>query len=864
MGEVYRGRDPRIGREVAIKLISPGLAGHGDRLQRFEQEARTAGSLSHPNLVTIYELGMHEGAPFIAMELLEGATLRDTMGEEPLSPRKAVAYAAQIAHGLAAAHEKGIIHRDLKPENIFVTPEGRVKILDFGLAKLLATKDKNTKDSATMKRYTTPGTVMGTAGYMSPEQVRAHDIDHRSDIFSLGAILYEMLSGRRAFERETSAETMTAILKEEPAELPTTAPHLSPALDRIVRHCLEKSPQARFQSARDLAFDLEAVSLSSGAVESPGDRFSGRRIWPWMAAVLAGMILGFPLGMLVGARRATPSQAPPAAMRPLTSSGQDAFPTVSPDGRLIAFSSTRDGRARIWLKQLDGEGELALTAGPDIRPRFSPDGSTLLFVRGTGPQYVLYRVPVLGGEPRKIADRVTSAEYSPDGRQIAFTRSETGAQTLSTLAVINPDGSQERVIATWSQKLLADPRWSPDGTWIAVSDVGFGNFARSPQFVSVDGKLRKGAAVDPSAGIHSSVLWLDNNRIVYGLVESATNVATGAGSRIVLQDLRSGKADVLLYSPGAVAWIDGTRDGRLVVDSLSVRQNIREVTLQGSDGGRQEWISRGKNIDRQPAYSPDGQWITFSSNRSGNLDIWAISTINRALRRLTDHPEDEFDPAFTPDGKHLLWSSRRTGNYEIWMAEPDGTAARQLTRDGVDAENATASPDGKWIVYTSYDETKRGLWKIGIDGSGATRIVADHIELPELSPDGRYVSYHPVNGDAVRVVRLADGARFDPIKVSGAFFTSTASGRSRWTTDGKSIAFTDTDSSGLLGVYVQDFIPGVDTTATRRVIAQGDLYTAIESFGFSPDGKKIALSYSEQTGTILASQPIPALTQPVK
>src|SRR5256714_8601805 len=264
MGEVYRARDTKLGRDVAIKILPASLSENADRLHRFEQEAQAAGALNHPNILVIFHIGTHDGAPYIASELLEGETLRERMAGAALPQRKAIDYALQTAHGLAAAHEKGIIHRDLKPENLFVTNDGRVKILDFGLAKLaVGDGTKSQTEVPTRRVNTDPGTVMGTAGYMSPEQLRGKPADHRSDIFSFGAILYEMLSGRRAFRGESTADTLSAILREDPPDLSTTNRGVDPALERIVNHCLEKSPEERFNSARDLAFAIESLSATA-------------------------------------------------------------------------------------------------------------------------------------------------------------------------------------------------------------------------------------------------------------------------------------------------------------------------------------------------------------------------------------------------------------------------------------------------------------------------------------------------------------------------------------------------------------------------------------------------------------------------
>ncbi|HET6889954.1 MAG TPA: serine/threonine-protein kinase, partial [Pyrinomonadaceae bacterium] len=262
MGEVYRARDEKLNRDVAIKSLPATLSENGDRLHRFEQEAQAAGALNHPNILAVYDVGTNENAPYVVSELLEGETLRDLLNDGSLSTRKAIDYGTQIARGLAAAHDKGIIHRDLKPDNLFISKDEHVKILDFGLAKLIEPSSRNVSqtDIATRRIHTDPGTVMGTAGYMAPEQVRGRSVDHRADIFSFGAVLYEMLSGRRAFHRDSAIETLNAILKEEPTELTTTHPSITPPLERVVWHCLEKSPERRFQSASDIAFALESLS----------------------------------------------------------------------------------------------------------------------------------------------------------------------------------------------------------------------------------------------------------------------------------------------------------------------------------------------------------------------------------------------------------------------------------------------------------------------------------------------------------------------------------------------------------------------------------------------------------------------------
>ncbi len=311
MGEVYRAKDPRLGRDVAIKVLPSSFSADPERLRRFEQEARAAGVLNHPNITAVHDIGTHEGALYVVSELLEGETLRTTLSGGKLPQRRAIDYALQIAHGLAAAHEKGIVHRDLKPENLFVTKDGRVKILDFGLAKLTHTEAGPEATSLpTAAGATEPGVVLGTLGYMSPEQVKGSPPTPESDIFSFGAILYEMLSGQRAFHRDSAAETMSAILREEPPDLSVTNQCISPGLDRIVRHCIEKSPEQRFHSAHDVAFALEALSGLSASGMQPAPASSAGRKRRLLPAAIAVLLAGTAAAAYLAGRRATSGSRP--------------------------------------------------------------------------------------------------------------------------------------------------------------------------------------------------------------------------------------------------------------------------------------------------------------------------------------------------------------------------------------------------------------------------------------------------------------------------------------------------------------------------------------------------------------------------
>jgi len=858
MGEVYRARDTKLGRDVAVKVLAKPLADDQESLARFEREARVVAALSHPNILAIHDFGTKDGIAYAVTELLEGETLRQRLASGALSLRKSVDYGVRIAQGLGAAHDKGIIHRDLKPENVFVTHDGQVKILDFGLARQQPVAHGVQTSSPTLTRHTDPGTVMGTMGYMAPEQLRGRPADQRSDIFALGALLYEILSGRRAFQGETPAETMAAILKEDPAPLAAIDPALRP-FDRIVRHCLEKSPEERFQSARDVAFDLAALP----GEWSPEARRPAASLWRRALVGAALLATGIVLGAFLE-RRIRPSTVPrEAVFRTLTYSGHDSSPAASPDGRTIAFSSDRDGRPRIWLKQLAGGGEAALTSGPDDFPRFSPDGSQLLFTRTEGNKASLYRVPLLGGEPRKLVEDVVDGDWSRDGRRIAFIRwAPEQGQFVSVIGVAAADGGGAHEVARVENYVLVNPRWSPDDRSIA-SVEGRGMTASralsSIFLVSADGgPVRKVAAPRLRRGL-SSVAWSGPDEVVYAQAETATT-AVGSAARIIRQNVLTGEIRASLWSPNSSEVLELVAPGRAVFDARSSRENLREIPLKG--GGTPRWLTRGNGADRQPVYAPDGEWVIFSSTRAGNMDLWAVSTNSGAVRRLTDDEASDWDPALTADGKKLLWSSDRTGHFEIWMGEADGSGARQVSNDGVNAENPVATPDGRWILYISGNPDKRGLWKVRPDGTEASQVIANVSAQPEVSPDGQYILYRTTSGIGIGVRRLDGTAVPFEITFERRRKTPITLGRARWMPDGRAIAFVGQDENGVNGVFVQDFVPGRDTSSTRRPLGGFDPEASAESFGISPDGSRLVVAGWEQLFSIMTVEGLEGVAPP--
>ncbi|HXT19549.1 MAG TPA: protein kinase, partial [Thermoanaerobaculia bacterium] len=864
MGEVWRARDTRLGREVAIKVLPAHLAVDREALLRFEREARTVAALSDPNILALHDFASEEGTVYAVTELLYGTTLRQRLQGGALPWRRAVDWAAQTARGLAAAHEKGIVHRDVKPENLFLVRDGRVKVLDFGLARSGGKGDSSGSGSlehGQTAAHTQPGRVMGTVGYMSPEQLCGEPVDARSDVFALGCVLFEMLTGTTPFRRDTVIEAIGAVLREEPAQLagvPDGAGQpVSPALARLVLRCLERRPEERFQSARDLAFALEVLggegsgSRSEARLPRVKRPVRTRLLWPAVAAacLLAGLLLGWWLA------RAPPAM--PTRLHALTYSGSDAWPAASPDGRLLAFASERDGRSRIWLQQTTTGDEVALTEGPDTLPRFSPDGASVLFVRRrSGGGSDLWRVATLGGEPRRLVSDAVAGDWSPDGGLLALVRG--GAGRGWSVVTVRPDGGGAETVVLADPLRLDSPRWAPDGKKLAV--------LRSSTIRGPDAVL----LVDPRAGGRSggreevripgvvwSVAWTPRGELLYALAE-------GAGARLPSSQLvlRNGGAErTLMWVPYTVPSLEVLGAGKVVLTTLNRRQNLREISLAGA--GAPKWLSRGTSVDRQPVYSPDGEWVAFASTRGGNLDLWAVSTRSGAVRRLTDDRGEDWDPAFTPDGRRLLWSSNRGGHFEVWTAEPDGNAPRQLSRDGFDAENPTATADG-WVVYASSHPDQQGIWKVRFDGTGAARLVPSAAAAhPEASPDGRFVLYHARAGDAeeIHVVRLADGAHFvraatialgDPRARRVTDELDIALGRARWRPDGRAILYVGLDEQGRVGIFERPFAVDAASSAGGALEAPPRLLVAsldegaVESFGVSKDGARITVSFREQ------------------
>jgi len=513
----------------------------------------------------------------------------------------------------------------------------------------------------------------------------------------------------------------------------------------------------------------------------------------------------------------------------------------------------------------DGD-ERPLTSGPDDRPRFSPDGSSLLFVRREGAESSLYRVGVLGGEPRRLVANATDGALSYDGQRLAWVHEgkENGRQVW-TLTVGSADGGVPREIYRNTTVPFDWPAWSPDGKWIVCFPhaLGAASAYTGPLLVAADGSGARDLGVARTSEL-SSPVWLGTGReILLARASPVLSLFEAASCAIERLVPVTGEHSPVLESPSRVGAIDVLGPGRLVFDVNSNRVNLREVPVAGA-AAPGIWLTRGLGMNRQPRYSPDGEWILYSALRGGNVDVWSLQPKTGAVRRLTDSPAVDYDPAVTPDGKHLIFSSDRSGHFEIWMADADGSGARQVTHDGFDAENATATPDGKWLVYASGNSNKFGIWKVRPDGGEEAMLFSGLGEWPEVSPDGQYALMtvaRQTEDSAIKVVRISDGTLV-PFSIRLGATTRRVeqiSGRARWMPDGKAIAFVSVDGKGRLGIFAQQFLPGRDTAPTRRPLAGFDPDWAAETFAISPDGKKICLAEWEQVSSLMTAEGVPGV-----
>ena len=905
MGEVYLAQDMTLGRQVALKLLPSHFTEDAERLRRFEQEARAASALNHPNILTIYEIGHADSVRYIATEFIDGVTLRERMAGKPMKSDEALDLAVQVASALAAAHAKGIVHRDIKPENIMISRGGHlahkenfVKVLDFGIAKLTEADVFETDMPTRPLVSTSDGITMGTAPYMSPEQAQGLKVDARTDIWSLGVVLYEMVTGRAPFEGPTRSHLIVSILEKEPPPLRAQAGEVPEKLEWIVTKALRKDRDERYQTARELYSDLKglrqrlqfeneprdavstSVSATRSAKGSPANshsiadkefvlalpRSTGRRLMREgqrhklvVLAVLFVSLVGIVLGLkylwptLTANRSAAPFSK--FTLTRLTTHGKAASAVISPDGKYVVHVLGPVEQQSLWLRHIatGSDKEIVPSNGSGISSlSFSPDGNHICFVRSESREVVLDEVPVLGGSAKiLIRDIDTAATFSPDGKKLAFVRGDP-TRAEASLIIANADGTEERKLVTHHADdfffvTAGTPAWSPDGDKIAISLRGSGTGAayRNVTAVQVSDRTEKQITFEKWNTI-DSICWLPDG--------------TGLLITAIEPERRNTQVWYASYPHGAVRRLTNdlnnyqdisvTADGRSAVTVLSEGTSDIWIAPEG-DASRASQITSNRFDGLSGiAWTPDGK-IVHGSNVSGTRDLWIMNADGSEDRQLTSNAGLNLSPSVSPDGRYIAFMSNRAGPMNMWRMDLDGSNQKQLTPGSHDFFPRWTIDNQ--VIFFSGAEGQTSVWKVPISGENPVRLTNYTSTTQAVSPtDGKIaIGFLDKQAKPERqrtAVIAPDGGA--PIKVfdfpeffgtlSGGYYSQVIA----WTVDGKALTYIDT-KDGVSNIWAQPIDGGPKRQLTNF---KADL---IFNYAWSRDGKKLALARGSKTSDVV-------------
>jgi serine/threonine protein kinase len=907
MGEVYLAQDTKLDRKIALKILPEEVAAKRERMARFVREAKAAAALNHPNIAHIYEIDEVDGHHFIAMEFVDGQTLREKIYRDSTDLRKLLRYLQQVAEGLAKAHAAGIVHRDLKPDNIIIARDGYAKILDFGLAKLVEPQTPISSGyiglsevaTAMMPQHSLPGTVMGTVGYMSPEQAqgKVNDIDHRSDIFAFGCILFEAATKRKAFEGKDALDSLHNIVHAPTPQIKDLNPVAPDELQRIVRRCLAKDPEKRYQSIKEVSIELEELqqelkgetdleysvsparsepSAIGSGVQSGEDRpgratqtvataegthssssaeylvseikrhkFGALLVTALAAVALVG--LGFGLYKFLSSKRAPTLKA--MKMTRLTNNGRVGSASVSPDGKYVAYSSRDEaGLSSIWVRHVATTSNVQVVppAGPEVtfgQSTFSPDGNYIYYLRAERgrPPGGLYQVPVFGGTSKKLLENASRISFAPDGKRFAFNR-RYASQGEDALMIVNADGTGELKIATRKHPdfFLPGAAWSPDGQTIACPAGGFtGGYYRSVAVINV---------ADGTQKILTSHKWNDVQRVAW-LPDGEAVVTTAqerGGDQYQLWQISfpEGEARTLTNDLSDYHLVSLTADAGALVSVVSeTTSNIWLVPNGEWNTGRQLTSSKSNGVS-SIALVGDGR-IIYESRTGGNSDLWIMDADGRNQKQLTDDTYSEGSASVTPDGRYIVFGSRRPGT-QIWRMDIDGGNAKLL----IDSPgfSPTISPDGKWVVYTTFGPGGFSIWKVSIDGGAPVQITNKYSLAPAISSDGKLIAcYYLDERTRTQKIALIPFAGGEPVKIFESQPIDAATYPVRWTHDGRALTYI-VNRGGVSNIWIQ---PQDGSPPRQLTDFKSD---RIFAFDWSRDGKWLALSRGpEQRDVVLMS-----------
>jgi Tol biopolymer transport system component len=871
MGEVFLAEDTKLGRKVALKVLAAGMAGDPERRNRFEREARAIAALNHPNIITIHSVEEQDGLVFLTMELVDGKTLSELLPREGMTLEQLLKVAIPLADALGAAHQRGITHRDLKPANVMLTADGRVKVLDFGLAKV---REDSPLDgysvTAATGQLTGEGKIMGTVAYMSPEQAEGKPVDPRSDIFSLGILLFEMATGQKPFRGDSHVSLLSAILKDSPLSVTDLRQDLPRDFGRMVRRCLAKDPEERYQTAKDLRNDLRALKEDVDSGEVSGDRTRGSITATTVVTRPAhAAARGLPRGAIAGlvvlalgiaaaaiwffAGRADGGPAPFTSIKlaRLTNTGDAALAAISPDGKYVVHVVGAADKPSLWMRQTSTASNVQIV--PPMEGRldgltFSHDGEAVLYVFYPKDSNVaaLFQTPVLGGTPRKLVDDLdTPPTFSPDGKRMAFVRGL--FQEGQAIFTANADGTGERRLAlrkppdTYRQTAIA---WSPDGRLIAAP-------------AGVSGPRAKGhiVLIDAATGAEQELggrtfdalgqlAWAaDGRAVLFDAVEQGQGPGNngqvwamaypGGAVRRVTNDLNNYTS--VSVSRGGHQLVAVQRELRAslwvtpVVDSAAARPVI--TTSNGREGvGGLDWTTDGR--------------IVYSASTRGSWDLWIAQADGTGSKQLTTDPGTEALPQVSTDGRRIVFTSDRSGEFEVWTCDVDGGNQRQITKGGGFAPQLLS--DGRTIVYRAVNGTRVTAFRTSVDGGARANLIADESRLPPnfefhaASPDGQWVMGHYLDAEA-RGLRTAVVPLDRTAAIRKLSFTTENVG---WARDG----------AALEDVMVRDDVANIlrfplDGSAPRPITR----FTSDHIFRYavSPDGKLLALARGTQSADVV-------------
>ncbi len=859
MGEVYRARDTKLGRDVALKLLPDDSAKHPERVRRFEREARAVAALKHPNIVTIHSVEVIDDQHFITMELVEGKMLSELVPGRGFSLERFFEIAIPLADALSSAHTKGITHRDLKPSNIMLDQDGRVKVLDFGLAKLFApSSDRSQEATATVvgdQGVTEEGAIFGTVSYMSPEQAGGKPLDHRTDIFSLGVVLYEMATGERPFQGDTPISTISSILRDSPRPVTQHKATLPRHLARVIGRCLEKSPDKRFQTARDVCNELEGLQkeVESGDIEAvvsgtasreaprmPAGQAIRRSPWPWVGIATGAMAALVYFAFF----RGTPS-APELAVTtlPMTSLvGFEMAGSWSPDGSFFAYSHSA-GSMDVFIVSSAGGDPVCVVENPadDLLPRWSPDNRWIAFTSNREQKCSIYLVPPLGGGVQKLVDigispmdgaiysTLGSFPWSPDGRTLYFTRRD----EESRMAIWKID------LATRTEERLTDPPRGHNDFAAAVSfsgaQVAFcrSDLAHSTLFVMPAG----GGELQPvweEEVASLLVCWSPDGRsLIYGSGGLwAVEVATGRRRQLTTVDSFGGPVMA--------------RDGRILYETFS---HQTDLFTQNLDGTEEERLTSHTHDNFGARFSPDGRRVAYSSTRTGNAKIWLLDLESRIERQLTQREGDDGFPDWSPDGREIVFTSNEGGKTSLWVVAAEGGAARKLT-DALPAMwRLRWSPDGKWIGFVANSEAGRALFAIPSQG-GEVRKLLDDVSSYNWYGDSRRIIYTPITDEAAQELRAVD---LDSGEEELLLETSHAEVELAF--DGSALSYVSSLSHYNMNLHILRLErPGANrlprAAGPVEMITHGEGRWHVHNGGWSPDGRRVIFTRDTDAGDV--------------